>query len=430
MAVDQEQSVASISSHRVNPLFELDNEKDEEHSEGKPYSAKPSMPKLVTENGHATSRLECPLADVVDVRGLSTRGNDVGSSEHEGNEDLRVHHLTFYSQKIGLQFQKASPAPVKARGLLTDAVTADMVEEVDGSDKTAAELRSVASIASMASGGIIRETQQLNRPLSSPEDIVLVCGFEGFDDSGVNRRPKLGARLVAFDGISVEVGKWTFQSIRRAIKSRGRPLTLSFRNDYLTTEQRAILTKAVKDVDAKRDPVYPIPKYERPETIIPSLSTASSFESGHFLNNNDDNRFQTVHRSHHTVGRNLDLSTAATEIRRPPSSSSSISSDFRDNHVGRIQAHPPPSSSVSTHKSRNSGTSVTENSVYSFSEVGSFSAASSLMDIVVKKVSTANDPQQGGPKPKDEGFKQNRRFGNGINPSGTRQHQDFQANLL
>jgi hypothetical protein len=238
--------------------------------------------------------------------------------------------------------------------------------------------------------------------------------------------------LVAFDGISVEVGKWTFQSIRRAIKSRGRPLTLSFRNDYLTTEQRTILTKAVKDVDAKRDPVYPIPKYERLETNIPSLSTASSFESGHFLNKNDDNRFQAVHRSRHTAGRNLDLSTAATEIRRLASSSSSISSDFRENHVGRIQAHPPPSSSVSTHKSRNSGTSVTENSVYSFSEVGSSSAASSLMDIVVKKVSsTANDlVQQGGGKPKDEGFKQNRRFGNGMNPSGTWQHQDFQANLL
>lgn len=57
------------------------------------------------------------------------------------------------------------------------------------------------------------------------------------------------ARLVAFDGIPVEVGQWTFESIRKSIQARGRPLTLSFRNDFLTLKQREILTKAVKDVN-------------------------------------------------------------------------------------------------------------------------------------------------------------------------------------
>ena len=56
------------------------------------------------------------------------------------------------------------------------------------------------------------------------------------------------ARVVAFDGIPVEVGKWTFESIRKSIQARGRPLTLSFRNDFLTPKQRAILTKAIEDV--------------------------------------------------------------------------------------------------------------------------------------------------------------------------------------
>lgn len=56
------------------------------------------------------------------------------------------------------------------------------------------------------------------------------------------------ARLVAFDGIPVEVGKWTFESIRKSIQARGRPLTLSFRNDFLTSKQREILTKAVADI--------------------------------------------------------------------------------------------------------------------------------------------------------------------------------------
>ena len=60
--------------------------------------------------------------------------------------------------------------------------------------------------------------------------------------------PYLVARLVAFDGIPVEVGKWTFESIRKSIQARGRPLTLSFRNDFLTSRQREILTKAVADI--------------------------------------------------------------------------------------------------------------------------------------------------------------------------------------
>ena len=57
------------------------------------------------------------------------------------------------------------------------------------------------------------------------------------------------ARLVAFDGIPVEVGKWTFENIRKSILARGRPMTLSFRNDFLTPKQRTILTKAVEAVN-------------------------------------------------------------------------------------------------------------------------------------------------------------------------------------
>ena len=396
------------SPPRTNPLLELDG-KHEEESEQR-NSTKPSSSKLVTENGHATSRLICPLADVVDVSGRSNYStNDVGSVEYKGNEDLRVQHLTFYSQKIGIQFQKASPAPTKSRGLLTDAVTADLVEKVDGSDKTAAELRSIASIASLASGGIVQPRKDSKSSTSVPEDIVLVCGFEGFDDSGANQRPKLGARLIAFDGISVEVGKWTFEKIRKAIKSRGRPLTLSFRNDFLTTEQRTILTKAVKDVDAKRDPVHRVSKYERPESTTTSLTSAPSFVSGHFLNNNDISRSQAVQRtSDYTTLKSLDISTTATEESNCWNQFSASSS---------ISSAPPLTSSRS-------------------SEAGSTRSVSSLMKILVKKGSTSPELQQRseplvrGTKSKEEGSKRNRMFDGGINPSGTRQHQDFQANLL
>lgn len=56
------------------------------------------------------------------------------------------------------------------------------------------------------------------------------------------------ARVVAFDEIPVEVGHWTFESIRKSIQARGRPLTLSFRNDILTPNQRKILMKAIDDL--------------------------------------------------------------------------------------------------------------------------------------------------------------------------------------
>jgi hypothetical protein len=85
-------------------------------------------------------------------------------------------------------------------------------------------------------------------PVILPKDIVLVCGFHGFDNTANNERPNLGARLIAFDGISIERGPWTFDTVKKAIKARQRPLTLSFRDDYLTMDQRAILTKAAADV--------------------------------------------------------------------------------------------------------------------------------------------------------------------------------------
>ena len=107
----------------------------------------------------------------------------------------------------------------------------------------AAELRMIASLSNQAKVETCDEKKEEPSSLqvATPVHAVLVCGFHGFDESGANLRPKLGARLVAFDGVSVEVGRWTFDSIRKAIQSRSRPLTLSFRNDFLTTEQREMI---------------------------------------------------------------------------------------------------------------------------------------------------------------------------------------------
>jgi len=390
------------SPSRVNPLLALDDEKSEDEFKRDSNSAKPSSTKLITENGRATSKLVCPLMDVVDVRGRSKLGNGVDSIQHDGNEDLHVYHLTFYSQKIGLQFQKTPPAHSKSRGLLTDAVTADLVETKTDRNSTAAELKSVASITSLSKGGTVRPKKE-SQCSHIPKDIVLVCGFEGFDDSGSNQRPKLGARLVAFDGVSVEVGKWTFESIKKAIKSRGRPLTLSFRNDFLNTEQRSTLTKAVRDVNAKSVPVNPIINSKQADSTIQSLVAG-------------ENGSESLNTSM------VAIEKANCWNRYAASSKSSLSSDVKNNRTSQVPV-PSSSQSVSSHKSTNS-------------VISAASSASSFMSIFVKKPpihqELKNGDQQllGDSRSVDSRSEHGRIFGSGINPVGTKQHQNFQANLL
>ena len=256
------------SSKRPNPVDQLD---DDEQPQLCTVSSQSDSSKsvVVTKNGQATTKLACPLVDVV-----STRGDDVP----RGSNELRVYHLTFYSRKIGLQFQKIPPPPAKANGLLTEAMTADLIGVEEGGEKTAAELRRIAAFSSRAkSGDLVGDTCEV----ATPVDAVLVCGFNGFDDSGSNTRPKLGARLVAFDGVSVEIGKWTFESIRKAIQARSRPLTLSFRNDFLTTEQRRILTRAAQEVKnaAPQRNTQHLPSVRRRPSMDPSVQSALSAET-------------------------------------------------------------------------------------------------------------------------------------------------------
>jgi hypothetical protein len=204
---------------------------------------------------------------------------DVAGSTANNNTctvDGEVYHLTFYSQKIGLQFQKVPPPPLKASGLLTEAMTADLARVSSAGEKTAAELRRIANIAGTAKSD---PAGSMSCQVAKPIDAVLVCGFVGFDDSSDNMRPKLGARLVAFDGISLEVGAWTFQSVRKAIQARRRPLTLSFRNDFLTTEQRKILTKAVKDMKVLSLPSTGAADLKQPVTAPASSRSSVSQRS-------------------------------------------------------------------------------------------------------------------------------------------------------
>jgi hypothetical protein len=265
------------SPERPNPLLQLDQDDDgsEQPNLCAASSQSESSKSVFASKNQATSRLVCPLADVIQTKHSAF------------DEEFQVYHLAFYSRKIGLQFQKVPPPPVRAKGLLTDAMTADLAEEpTSGSEKTAAELRRIAAISTWAKSE--DNEKGTTCKVATPVDAVLVCGFQGFDDSGTNVRPNLGARLIAFDGVSVEVGHWTFDSIRKSIQSRARPLTLSFRNDFLTTEQRTILTKAVKEVDLVVPPPRRALQYQtsedRPSSTDPSMQ---SYETGHFINESD-----------------------------------------------------------------------------------------------------------------------------------------------
>jgi hypothetical protein len=401
------------SPERPNPVLELDEEEEDEYERQPKMCAastqSTSSKSVIFDNGQATSRLVCPLADVVETKGPANGSN-------QSNKDHNVYHLSFYSRKIGIQFQKAPPAPTRPKGLLTAAMTADLAGEVDASENTAAELRSIASISSLASGRNAYNEEVC--PVATPEDIVLVCGFDGFDDSGMNQRPKLGARLVAFDGVSVEIGHWTFVGIRKAIKACGRPLTLSFRDDYLTTEQRAVLTKAVMDVDAKCPPPRPTVPYgvrHRPPSTTPSVNSALSHETDCFVNDGYNQAMQF---------QDNDLSAIVTADTNCCHQKIAAASNSVSTQYGRLRRL--SSSSHSTHQSSTHQSSTHQNSTHqsnfrSFSEAGSSISTSfaPLMANLMKGVSDRKEeftPQylQRAPESLDN----------------SPQHQDFQSNLL
>ena len=235
-----------------------------------------STQSVVTDNGQATSRLVCQLSNVLETEATDL---DTANPSKEG-----VYHVTFYTRKIGLQFQKVPPS-TKRNDALTAAMTSDLQSSGNDSEKTASELEAIAEMSMIAKGTLRHENKHngqnatnhsnsqdrkhdSHQVMATPIDVVLVCGFEGFNDDANHVRPRVGARLVAFDGISVETGSWTFDSIRRAIQARGRPLTLTFRDDSLTFEQRAILTKAVADVKGRNRGAPPKqPPKQRPQPL-------------------------------------------------------------------------------------------------------------------------------------------------------------------
>lgn len=260
-----------ISNYYLANNMQSDEKSNEQAppSVGVESSVSGSSTSKITDTGNATSKLECPLRDVGETPRSYPPGSDLG-------DDGEVYHITFYSAKIGLQFQKV-PVEKASVGLLTDAMTADL-----GANRTASDLLRIATISQTNHKNSKSKQLTMECPPVPPVDMVLVCGFVGFDESTGNTRPRIGARLVAFDGITVEVGKWTFESIRKSIHARGRPLTLSFRNDYLTPKQREILTKAVNDVSAHDEPtpktktIFRASGAEKNSAILSKSSSVSS----------------------------------------------------------------------------------------------------------------------------------------------------------
>ena len=197
-----------------NSMIEFYEEDD--HSFAPQMSSSSSI-SSVTDNWRATSRINAP--------------------DELGNEG-QIYHITFHTKKIGLQFHKI-PASSFVRGSLSHAMSSDRRCSPD--DRDLIDKPNINETSNDWDFG-----DKLNA--AEPIDAVLVCGFRGFDSTS-NNRPKLGARLVGFDSMSIERGKWSFENVRNAIQSRGRPITLSFRNDFLTNEQRLILERACAEND-------------------------------------------------------------------------------------------------------------------------------------------------------------------------------------
>lgn len=129
----------------------------------------------ITDNGFATSKLEHHL------KAYSTPGDD-------GN----IYHITFYSSRIGLQFQKVPNEVNQSTGLLTEAMTTDGKV---GTMQTAAELRRIALISQHSQSNCNQKNSiSMECQPATPADAILVCGFIGFDDSTGNSRPQLGGK--------------------------------------------------------------------------------------------------------------------------------------------------------------------------------------------------------------------------------------------
>ena len=401
MPLDPIQSGDS-SPDRPNPVLKLLSESTFGDEDGSMAEKEHRVASHVTDTGHATSRLVCPLADVVETN--SRNGAN-------GNADMEVYHLTFYSQRIGIQFQKAPPGPLQPKGLLTEAMTADLGElSKNDSNRTDSELKSLNAIRNLANndGNEGRDVC----PVASPKDIVLVCGFEGFDDSGSNPRPSLGARLVAFDGISVEVGPWTFDSIRKAIKARKRPMTLSFRNDFLTTEQRAILTKAVGDMGEEMPPVRQVTPRQRRPSITPSITSALSHDSEHFVNRKE---------SHDERERCEDADLSAMAHKASNKCIPRHAMYARDTLSACSRRASTCGSSVSSHNSESN-----HSKIRAFSEAGASSVSASAASLVANLMKNVSGHKRDEKKKRTPSYLSQ----DAESVEGSQQHKDFQSNLL
>ena len=389
-------SSQASTPERPNPLLQLDEDTPVRAMGSPSLNVDPRRPLFTRQANQATTALDCPLADVT------------GRSQHDSqdpNKELQVYHLTFYSKKIGLQFQKAPPPPVKARGLLTEAMTADLAGVEIAEEKTAAELRRIANLSTWAKADTSPSTGQRSIVVATPVDAVLVCGFQGFDDSGPNVRPKLGARLVAFDGMSVEVGQWTFDSIRKAIQTRGRPLTLSFRDDFLTTEQRQALTRAISESAEHMNGSVPAalrsPRPRRDATHSVSSGSLGSYEADQGMIM-DEESVRSIQSSRSVHWEDEDSS------HQPRSAS----------FVSRGQAHGDMLYHNGTYSHHNPA------KFRSFSDAGSttssvLSAVGPLMANLLSKTGTSSAP-----------FTPEYMRRPQVSVEDTPQHQDFQAGLL
>lgn len=261
--------------------------------------------------------------------------NDAADDRVSLNSNFRVYSLTFYSQKIGIQFQKV-PNNHRPNVSLTEAIAADLTDE-EKLDKTEAELRLIASMRKTSNHYFTsKNMEDGSYPVIFPRDSVVVCGISGFDDRS-NKKPNIGSRLVGFDGISIEKGPWTFESVKTAIKARGRPMTLTFRDDNLSLEQRKVLTKAITQVSTPTRNPMDIPSVVRSGITHGRTDHSISFSDLSTLRNDDDS---FCSRLSDNIKSNSDAGSSSIFSSKLAPMVSGIISGIRKNDSRRKQATP------------------------------------------------------------------------------------------
>lgn len=196
----------------------------------------------------------------------------------------------------------SSPRPSSSRGLLDSAVGADdgedgpMVltpildeEHQNGftsglrSFLTTNKAQSVSKLDSHSVG-----SDPTSKPLIEPH-AFLVCGYTDYFDSKTNKKPPMGARVVAVNGKAV-CEEWTMSEFMDNLKrgvNESETYSVTFRNEPLSKRQQELLDMPANEFHAMKTNGNVIPSSPKSTSALHDESKPSSFNLNGLLNFNN-----------------------------------------------------------------------------------------------------------------------------------------------